>query len=694
MFLAPTGWRDEPVRMNTPQPDITISPVSYSPSSGPERQRGPSLWQVLLLVAALLAIGVAWFVFTSKSVQIVFSPPAQDVSISGGFVFELGGVYLLREGEYGLSATTPLHESLDQPIIVGAERNQKIELRFTPLPGFLTVIPNPDDATIRIDGVILSGTKAELSAGQHELTVSHPRYISSSQIVEIKGKRIEQKLPVELAPNWANLSVTSVPSGAAILIDDEPTNATTPAIVQALAGEREIRVQADGFKAHRQRIFAQAGQSMTLAPIKLIQADAQLFIDSTPAGAGVTIDGQFSGTTPLQVELKSSVAHKVQIISNGYETFASTVRLERGATRRLNPTLVRQTGELKVQALPAHAELFIDGKSRGDANQSIQLPIKPYEVEIRLEGYAGFKQTITPRAGLASEVKVKLLTIAEARLAALKPSITTADGQNLKLFDPYEFTMGASRREPGRRANETMRKVDMTRLFYLATKEVTNAQFRLFATGHDSGAYEQASLNEDDQPVVDISWHDAAAYCNWLSQEENLPPFYEIEFGKVKGVNHAATGYRLPSEAEWSWAARTAADESGGDQLRFPWGSNLPPPERHGNYADRAASNLVGRVVFGYNDNHGVTAPVATFRADARGLFDMGGNVAEWTNDFYEIPDKAAVTDPTGPASGDYHVIKGSSWMHGTITELRFSFRDYGIDGRQDVGFRIARYAE
>ena len=262
------------------------------------------------MVAALLAIAVAWFVFTSKSVQIVFSPPAEDVNISGGFVFELGGVYLLREGEYELSATTPLHESLDQPITVGAERNQKIELRFTPLPGFLTVIPNPDDATISIDGVTLSGVNAELPAGQHELTVSHPRYISSSQIVEIEGKRIEQQLPVELAPNWANLSITSVPSGATIWLDDKPTNDTTPAIVQALAGEREIRVQAEGFKAHRQRIFAQAGSPMTLAPINLVQADAQLFIGSTPSGAGVTIDGQFSGTTPLQLELKSSVAHR------------------------------------------------------------------------------------------------------------------------------------------------------------------------------------------------------------------------------------------------------------------------------------------------------------------------------------------------------------------------------------------------
>ena len=103
---------------------------------------------------------------------------------------------------------------------------------------------------------------------------------------------------------------------------------------------------------------------------------------------------------------------------------------------------------------------------------------------------------------------------------------------------------------------------------------------------------------------------------------------------------------------------------------------------------------LVGRAIFGYNDNQIVSAPVATFPADARGMFDLGGNVAEWTNDFYEIPPDSPVRDPLGPDSGDYHVIRGSSWMNGTITELRLTFRDYGTDGRQDLGFRIARFAE
>ena len=63
-------------------------------------------------------------------------------------------------------------------------------------------------------------------------------------------------------------------------------------------------------------------------------------------------------------------------------------------------------------------------------------------------------------------------------------------------------------------------------------------------------------------------------------------------------------------------------------------------------------------------------------------------------HDYYEIPGSAETTDPLGPESGDYHVIRGASWQKGTVTDLRLSFRDYGSAGRQDLGFRIARFAE
>ncbi|MCX7063554.1 MAG: SUMF1/EgtB/PvdO family nonheme iron enzyme, partial [Proteobacteria bacterium] len=146
---------------------------------------------------------------------------------------------------------------------------------------------------------------------------------------------------------------------------------------------------------------------------------------------------------------------------------------------------------------------------------------------------------------------MRLLTVAESRLQAMKPRITAASGQQLVLLSPGKFSMGSSRREPGRRANEVMREVTLTRLFYLATTEVTNSQFKQFASGHDSGVFEDQKLNNDDQPVAKVSWTDAALYCNYLSQRDRLPPFYKTESNKVVGINPTAIGYRLPTEAEW-----------------------------------------------------------------------------------------------------------------------------------------------
>jgi formylglycine-generating enzyme required for sulfatase activity len=692
--------------MNNPDSNIPNAPDSddaaieaqlFVPSESVTRGPRIALWQIVLLFLATIAIAVFWFLFTSKSVLLDFSPSATVVDVQGGISFELGGIYLLRQGEYKISAQAPLHEPLQATIQVGQERNQRIPLAFTPLPGFLTLILDPTDAQVAINSQPTDSTGAiALPAGPHQVTVSHPRYLSSETQVDIQGKQIEQTLEISLAPNWAEVNVDSRPSGASIWIDNTPTDMQTPAVVQALAGEREISIRLEGFKTHRERIFAQAGMPMSLAPAQLVQADATVFVTSTPAGAGVTINGRFVGQTPLELDLKSTQRHNLQIISNGYTTFSQSLNLNRGDERNVHADLVRQTGQVVVRSQPAGALLSINGKPMGAADQVLTLPVEPHDLAISLEGYAGYRQEITPKVGLVQEVKVRLLTLAEARLAALTPTITSAGGQNLKLFEPFPLRMGASRREPGRRANETLRQVNLSRLFYLGTQEVTNAQFRQFASGHDSGSFAEVSLNEDDMPVSSVSWDEAAAYCNWLSDADGLPPFYNIEFGKVTGTNLKSTGYRMPTEAEWAWAARTLprTKQDPTDVLRFPWGDNLPPPDRHGNYADRAASALVGRVIFGYNDNHTAASPVGTFKSNIYGLYDLGGNVAEWTNDFYEIPSTDEVKDPTGPATGEYHVIKGASWMHGTITELRYSFRDYGIQGRQDLGFRIARNAE
>ncbi len=99
----------------------------------------------------------------------------------------------------------------------------------------------------------------------------------------------------------------------------------------------------------------------------------------------------------------------------------------------------------------------------------------------------------------------------------------------------------------------------------------------------------------------------------------------------------------------------------------------------------------------GYNDGYRGAAPVASYAAAPAGMYDLAGNVSEWTGDYYAVypgEETELVSDPTGPAQGEHRVVRGSSWRHGATSELRASYRDYSDKPRADIGFRIARYAD
>ena len=256
------------------------------------------------------------------------------------------------------------------------------------------------------------------------------------------------------------------------------------------------------------------------------------------------------------------------------------------------------------------------------------------------------------------------------------------------------FTMGASRREAGRRANERMHTVELKRAFYLSSKEISNVQFRKFNPQHDSGSSHAAYLNEDKQPVVKVSWEESVKFCNWLSREAGLPEFYLEKNGRLVADPALNTGYRLPTEAEWAYAAR-AYQRS--ELLKYPWSGKFPPQSVSGNFADSQITDAIADTLQGYNDGYRGSAPVGSFAHDKNGFFDIGGNVSEWVHDYYSIggnADAKSAIDPLGPDNGHHHLIRGASWKHGNITELRLSFRDYSAKSRSDLGFRIARYAK
>jgi hypothetical protein len=285
-----------------------------------------------------------------------------------------------------------------------------------------------------------------------------------------------------------------------------------------------------------------AGIDEDLGTVTLTPADATLTLSSQPNGASVTVDGVFSGLTPLVVPLSPNQPHVLQLSKAGFEPETVRLSLTRGETTEQSVLLTPELGTVRFTLEPPEAELIINGKDRGSGSRTVSLPAVAQRITIQLAGYASYETSVLPRPGLTQQVSVTLLTEAAARKAAMTPTITTPLGQTLVLVDPSvepqnPFTMGASRRDPGRRANEVEHEVELKRAFYIAATETTNAQFRQFEAAHDSGLIESYSLDRDHQPVAGVSWQQAASFCNWLSQREGLAPFYREQQGIIVGFN-------------------------------------------------------------------------------------------------------------------------------------------------------------
>jgi formylglycine-generating enzyme required for sulfatase activity len=699
---------------NTPQQDdkiapanfeqAVIQPTAFTPSDGKQSSKRLNIKPVPIMLVLLMLLGTAavWFLFTAKSVIIKTNPQTATFEITGGLKFEIDNHYVMRQGTYQYKATHPGYYPLDVAIDVDDQQNQVREFTFRKLPGSLTV-DITDDAneavkgTVWLDGKLLGDSAVKLtdiSAGEHQLVIKAPRYFDDNLTIDIIGMDDHQQILVGLKPAWADITLLSEPEGAVLKSGDQIVGAT-PFKGTLLQGEHELDLSLAGFKGWQTTLTVKAGDSVDLPRVYLEKSDGVLQLNSKPSFVSVTLDGKYLGLTPLAVSLTANQKHQLSLFKDGYQQQHQQINVPSGESRALTITLQPQLGQVTIHANHEDALLYIDDRLMGRANQSVTLTAKQHTVVIKKEGYVDFATTVLPRADLQQIVDARLKTLEEHRWENIKPHIrTVVVNADLKLFKPSDvFTMGASRREQGRRANETNRRIALKRPFYLGIKEINNAQFRKFVKSHTSGHVKGNSLDNNKHPVVNISWKQAALFCNWLSGKEKLPLFYTIKDDEIVGVNAQSNGYRLPTEAEWAWISRY----QDGQMLKYTWGKKLPPMPNSGNFADRSSASLLGYVQATYNDKFAVTAPVASFAANPKGIYDLSGNAAEWMNDFYEVKTGLSMKiekDPLGSQTGDYHVIRGSSWAHGSMTELRLSFRDYGADARNDVGFRIARFVD
>ncbi len=170
---------------------------------------------------------------------------------------------------------------------------------------------------------------------------------------------------------------------------------------------------------------------------------------------------------------------------------------------------------------------------------------------------------------------------------------------------------------------------------------------------------------------MNVSWYDAIEYTNWLSGQMGLEKAYPETGENTFWPGPGGAGYRLPTEAEWEYAAR------GGEQQK---------------YAGTDEEGALGDYAWYDNNSGGRTRPVRIKEVNPFGLYDMSGNVWEWCWDWYGEYEAEAQKDPIGPSSGDYRVLRGGSWYDYSGSCRVSNRRSYDPSHEDDdLGFRVAR---
>jgi len=271
---------------------------------------------------------------------------------------------------------------------------------------------------------------------------------------------------------------------------------------------------------------------------------------------------------------------------------------------------------------------------------------------------------------------------------ATEEPCTSPAGLDLVYVPPGTFWMGSPEDEWGRASDEDRHEVTLTQGFCIQKYEVTQAEFE------DRRGYNDSDhVGCEDCPVETVTWHEAAAYSNAVSDVEGLEGCYACS-GSGSGVSCAPVGnpyecegYRLPTEAEWEYAARSAGEETDA----YPNGGNLGPEDGMCSGGLELDNGTVLDESAWYCGNSGSDShEVGTLTPNRLGLYDMSGNVAEWVEDGYEGYPAGAVTDPLG--EGSYWVIRGGS-RYSLPVFVRVAYRHFWEPSFRgsDLGLRLSR---
>ena len=469
--------------------------------------------------------------------------------------------------------------------------------------------------------------------------------------------------PVDAGGNFYALSVQ--PKNAVVTIDGvlQPSSSDGEYSAMLPYGTHTYEVEAGGYIS-KSGSFTVSSGDMTPISVSLLSAMASVSITCPTPAVSLYVDKKAVGNSPWSGSLKEGM-HLLEARKSGYRSQQKTIQLAQ--QQKLDVTfgeLVAIQGNLSVNYKPFGADVYVDGKKLGQSPRVFNdLLVGNHQVEVRKDGYATDRKTVSISEGQTASITGTLASNAVASSSSNTSnyssnssytllgnntiSIPVKNGISIEMVkvEAGTFMMGAtSEMKDSYDWEKPVHQVTLTNDYYMGKYEVTQALWEAVMGSNPS------YFKGDNLPVEKMSWNDCLEFISKLN---------------------SMTGrkFRLPTEAEWEYAAR------GGKKSR--------------SYQYSGSSNI-SDVAWYYGNSGSKTHPVGTKQANELGIYDMSGNVYEWCQDWYGSFSSSSQTNPTGSDSGSNRVFRGGGWNCNAGC-CRSSFRCYITPDIRDyyLGLRL-----
>ena len=464
--------------------------------------------------------------------------------------------------------------------------------------------------------------------------------------------------PVDAGGNFYAISVQ--PKDAKVTIDGVLQASSSDGEYSAMLayGSHTYKVEAGGYIS-KSGSFTIGKGDMTPISVSLVSALATLNVSCPTPAVSLYVDKKSVGSLPWNGNLKEGM-HLLEVRKDGYRSQQKTIQLAQ--QQKLDvafDALSAIQGNLSVNFKPFGSDVYVDGVKVGQSPRVFNgVLVGNHNVEIRKSGYSTSRQTVMISEGQTASISGSLTSSASSSNANVLSSgssslsdntltIPVKNGINIEMVkvEAGSFNMGATpEMKSPYEVEKPVHRVTLTNNYYIGKYEVTQALWQAVMGSNPS------HFKGDALPVEQVSWKDCQKFITKLN--------------RLTGKN-----FRLPTEAEWEYAAR---------------GGNKSRGYRY------SGSNTIDDVAWYENDALSQTHPVGTKQPNELEIYDMTGNVMEWCQDWYGSYSSSPQVNPTGAASGSYRVVRGGGWSD-SARGCRTSDRDFISPGGRssDLGLRL-----